>query len=253
LPAFRAIAAVTAMGSLEFTYFLGRAAPSNLIWVSPPAVTLLFLWLGTAGSVMGPRAPRTLAAGSICLFVALAWMGAKPYLKFKFDGSALGSIIAAQPSLPDAINALTSNAVVSPPSAELVRVLDSRALAHRSVAVIAYPPIQSEALIRAGRASAVGETNPCQSALSTTAAGRALGDVRAFPLSGALVVLTDQSMPLLQLQQYELALMQARFKLRITESQQDLSVYEPVAVKRSWHGGSALAAPPAPGFGEGCA
>ncbi len=254
LPAFCAIAAVTAMGALEFTYFLGRAAPSNLIWVSPPIVALLFLWLGTAGSLMGSRAPRAVAAGSICVFAALSVIGARPYMKLKFDGSLLGSVIAERPSLGSAVSTLAGNPVVFPVSVRLAGLLDSPALARRRVALIAYAPVESEALLRARRPDGIGETNPCQSELSVTAAGRVLDEVRTFPLSGLLIVFANASMPLLHLQQYELRLMRARFRLTVTESKPDLKVYDLSAVRSTWNGGAAIAKPPVlVSGGAGCA
>lgn len=253
LTAFSAIAATTAMGGLEFTYFLGRAAPSNLIWVSPPAVVLMFLWIGTLGGLMGRSAPRVLTAAAVALFAALLVIGARPYMSFKFEGSALGAIIESKPSLSSAIQQLSANPAINPVSVEVVRLVESPPFVRRDLALIAYPPVESEALLRAGRANSVGVSNPCQAALSESAADRVRRDVQAFPLGGRLVVVTDKSLPILLIQSYELQLMQARFRLRLIVHRGNLDAYAPVAVRGTWHGGSAFPQPPVPAPGAGCA
>jgi hypothetical protein len=241
LPAFRALAGVTVMGALEFTYFLGRAAPSNLIHVSAPAVTVLFLLLGTLGTLLGERTPRITAAAGLGLLACLVFAGANPYLKFKFDGTALGELINGHPSTFTAIDRLASNPVSDSTAASVAHLLDSPSLIHRKIAVIAYPIVESEALIRADRANDIESTNPCQSSLSQTAPERVLNEVRAFPVGGRVIVYSDDGQQqLVPLQGYELKLLQERFRLRplrLAGAPANLWVFATKSTRRSWHGG----------------
>lgn len=241
LPAFSAIAGVAVMGALEFTYFLGRAAPSNLMHVSAPAVTVLFLLLGTAGMVLGAHTPRASAAAGIGLLGCLLVLGARPYMSFKFDNSALGELAVDRPSISTAVTGLGGNPVYNPQSAALAQLLRSPRLSSRPLALIANPQVESEALIRTRLANDVESSNPCQSALSQTAPGRVLNGVRKFPLGGVMVVYTAPGQSLLPLQTYELALMRRRFdmrKLEITGALAGAEVFRITATRRSWRGGT---------------
>jgi hypothetical protein len=241
LPAFSAIACVAVMGTLEFTYFLGRAAPSNLMHVSPPVVTVLFLLLGTVGMVLGAHAPRVSTAAGIGFLACLLVLGARPYMSAKFDNSALGELTAAKPSISAAVNGLGGNPVYSAQAATLAQLLRSPRLSSRPLALIATPQVESEALIRARRANDIESSNPCQSALSQTAPARVLNGVRSFPLGGVMIVYTAPGQALLPLQTYELALMRHRFdmrKLDISSSLAGAEIFTMTAARRTWHGGT---------------
>jgi hypothetical protein len=221
---------------------------SNLIWISPPAVVLLFLWLGTAGDLLGRRAPRAVTAGAICLLAALAVLGAKPYLGSKFHESALGSLVTGQPSLSHTLDTLWRNPIVAPQSAPLTRLIESKRLASRPLALVAYAPAQAEALLRAGRANEIESTNTCQSSISPTAPDRVLNEVRRFPTGGSIVVLTTPTLTLTPLQLYELTLLRARFNLQRRSipagmRSPGLSLYDPVSVRSTWKGGGARSQP----------
>ncbi len=254
MSAFHAIAGVTAMGALEFTYFLGRAAPSNLIWVSPPAVALLFLWLGTSGNLLGRQAPRVTTTTAVALLATLLVLGADPYTHGRFKETALGSVLTGNPSLTSAISRLAANRLVFQPSAMLVQLIESKELASRPLALIAYPSVETEALIRARRANNIESSNPCQSALSLSAPNRVLKEVTAFRPGGTMVLYTRAGMPLVPLQMYELKLLRARFEMRRIASGLGLGVFRLERIRPSWHGGYATRWPGTPSSGHpGCA
>jgi hypothetical protein len=176
---------------------------------------------------------------AVALLATLVAFGARPYISGRFNATALGSIIAEKPSLASAVTRLADDHVVFPPSAMLARLIDSKPLASRPLALIAYPSVESEALLRAHRFNSIESSNPCQSALSSSAPNRVLEEVRRFPPGGVVVVYTRSGMPLLPLQIYELGLLRARFEVRRIGSGLGLGVFYLRSVRPSWHGGYA--------------
>ena len=89
LPAFRAAAGLTAMGPLVYTYFLGRSHPSNLFWVSPPFVALVFVWLGIACASFDVRMPAVAAIASVTFVSGVVLAATGPVFEAVFPGTAL--------------------------------------------------------------------------------------------------------------------------------------------------------------------
>jgi hypothetical protein len=214
--AFQAVAGLTAMGSLVFTYFLGRAAPNNLLHISPPAVALVFVWAGIADATFTNR--RTVAAvvAAATFLGALAVTGERDNIAGKYPHTALAALLGRSPGLTTQLASLWHNPVVDPEAAHVVRFVSSLRLGRAPVIVLLYPSVQSEALLRLDRGNAVGTSNPCQESLSTQAASRVATGVRALT-TGTVLVTSSASADagrLLPIERYTLALIRSRFTLR---------------------------------------
>jgi hypothetical protein len=214
--AFRAIAGLTAMGTLVFTYFLGRAAPNNLFHISPPAVALLFVWAGVADATLINRRAATIAIAAVMFMGGLVVAGESDKVARKYPHTALAALLGRSPGVMTELRSLWHNPVVDPEAAHVVRFVSSLKLGHAALIVLLYPSVESEALLRLDRANAVGTSNPCQESLSERGPSRVAAGVRA--LSSAAVLVTSAASAdagrLLPIQQYTFALIRARFTLR---------------------------------------
>jgi hypothetical protein len=214
--AFRAIAGLTVMGSLVFTYFLGRAAPNNLLHISPPAVALVFVWAGIADATLINRRTAAVVLAAVIFLGALAVGGERHNIAGKYPQTALAALLGRAPSITSRVRSLWGNPVVDPEAARVVRFISSLGVGRARLIVLLTPSVESEALLRLDRGNAVGTSNPCQESLSTQAAARAATGVRAVS-TGTVLVTSSASADagrLLPIERYTLALLRSRFTLR---------------------------------------
>jgi hypothetical protein len=213
---FRAIAGLTAMGALVFTYFLGRAAPNNLFHIAPPAVALLFVWVGIADVTLANRRIAAIAIAATMFMGALVVTGERDNVALKYPHTALAALLGSAPSLTTQVGSLWNNPVVDPKATPVVRFVSSLGLSRAALIVVLPPEVESEVLLRLDRGNAVGSSNPCQESLSTRGPSRVATGVRALS-TGAILVTGDGSTDggrLLTIQRYTLALIRSRFRLR---------------------------------------
>jgi hypothetical protein len=214
--AFRAIAGLTAMGSLVFTYYLGRAAPTNLIHISPPAVALLFVWAGIANATLTSRRTATIAIAAAMFLGALAIAGERGNVASKYPRTALAALLGRSVSVTTQLRSMWHNPVVDPEAAHVARFVSSLGRSHTPLIVLLYPSVASEALLRLDRGNAVGTSNPCQESFSDAASSRVEAGVRALRTGAVLVTSAAPADAgrLLPIQRYTLALIRARFTMR---------------------------------------
>jgi hypothetical protein len=213
---FRAIAGLTAMGALVFTYFLGRAAPNNLFHIAPPAVALLFVWVGIADVTLVNRRTAATAIAAAMFMGALAVTGERDNVARKYPHTALAALLGSAPSLTTQVGSLWNNPVVDPKATPVVRFVSSLRVSRAALIVVLPPEVESEVLLRLDRGNAVGTSNPCQESLSTRGPSRVAAGVRALS-NGAILVTGDASTDggrLLPIQRYTLALIRSRFRLQ---------------------------------------
>lgn len=255
--AFRAIAGLTAMGSLVFTYFLGRAAPNNLLHISPPAVALVFVWVGIAHATLTNRRAAATALAAAMFLGGLVVGGERHNVAGKYPQTALAALLGRSPSVITQLPSLWHNPVVDPQAAHVVRFVSSLGLGHPALIVLLYPSVESEALLRLDRGNAVGTSNPCQESLSTQGASRVATGVRALT-AGTVLVTSSASADagrLLPVEQYALALIRSRFTLRrIRADGRGLEAFALAAHAPPAAVGAGTLAPPAPALPPfGCA
>jgi hypothetical protein len=213
---FRAIAGLTAMGSLVYTYFLGRAAPNNLFHISPPAVALVFVWVGIADATLTNRRNAAIAVAAAVFMGAFAVAGERGNIAGKYPHTALAALLGRSADLTSELRSLGHNPVVDPEAAHVARFVSSLGQPHAALIVLLYPSVESEALLRLDRGNAVGTSNPCQESLSASGAARVAAGVRALRTGAVLVTSAAPSDAgrLLPIEHYELALVRSRFTMR---------------------------------------
>ncbi len=263
--AFRAAAGVTAMGALVYTYFLGRANPINLIHISPPAVTLAFIWLGiVAPTFNARRVARATVVGAVVFVGVLIVIAQQGNLDARFGETALGKLLDYPGQTASAFQTLADNPPVTRGAVVVQRFVFSLHIRRSPLTIFAAPAVESEALLRLGDGNAAGTSQPCQEGLSPTAPARALARVRHLPVGSVLVLglklglgpsatgeavglwgmpsLTETLAPI---DQYSLALIRDRFDLRvIARGGPGLTAYGLTGLKRSWNGGANVPTPP---------
>jgi hypothetical protein len=263
--AFRAATGVTAMGALFYTYFLGRSAPTNLIHISPPAVTLAFIWLGIAASMFNAyRVARAIVVGAVVFIGGLIVLAQHENVDLRFADTALGTLLEHPGRTGSEFQTLADNPPVTQAAVVLERFVSSLPIGHTPVTIFAGPAVESEALLRLGDGNAAGTSQPCQEGLSPTAPARALARVRQLRVGSVLVLGLKLSLgpratregiglwgttwlawPPAPIDQYSLALIRDRFDLRvIARPGYGVTAYRLAGVKRSWNGGASLPAPP---------
>lgn len=213
---FRAIAGLTAMGGLVFTYFLGRAAPNNLFHVAPPAVALLFVWVGVADVSLANRRTATVAIGVAMFIGAFVVSAERDRVAEKFPHTALAQLLGTSPGLTSLVRSVWDDPVVNPEAAHVARFVTSLGRSRAPLIVVLAPDVESETLIRLDRGNAVGTSNPCQESFSTLGPSRVVTGVHALSTGAILVTSTGPTAEkrLLPIQRYTLALIRSRFRLR---------------------------------------
>lgn len=214
--AFRAVSGLTVLGAIVYTYFLGRAHPNNLIHISPPAVALLFVWLGIAHSTFVSRRAFAIASATVVFLGALIVASEGADISEKYPSTALAAVLGTGPSLTSAVSTLWNNPVLDPTAAHVVAFVAPLKRRYGSVTLLLTPYVETEALLRLAAANAVGSSNPCQLALSTEGPGQIAEAVRSLRPGGVVVTGTvaNDGGELLPIEQYTLALLGARFAMQ---------------------------------------
>lgn len=245
LASFRALAGLTALGPLVFTYFLGRSDPNNLIWISPPFVALVFVWLGIASASFAARLPAAVAIASVTFVGGFLIAAIRPAIDLGFHNTAFSALLEHPGKIRIELGTLKRNPVVSPPAVAVEDFVDAVHVGHRPLTILVYPAFQSEALFRLGQANAVGTSNPCQEELSQDGGAHALSSVRSLRPGGVLVTIDGSTYgPLSPLQHYTLELLEARFTVHeIAVASAGLVAYSLGSVKPTWNGGRSVPQP----------
>jgi len=214
--AFRAAAGLTVLGALVYTYYLGRSHPNNLIHISPPAVALLFVWLGIVRSAFTGGVAVAVASGAAIFLSAMIVASESEDISLKYPRTALAAVLGSAPPLGGALRALWHNPVVDPTAAHVVAFVSSLGSRHGSLTILLTPNVETEALLRLRTANAVGSSNPCQESLSKQGPERVAAAVRSLRPDGIVVTsgAPQDAGQLLPIEQYTLALLRARFTLQ---------------------------------------
>jgi hypothetical protein len=212
-PAFYATAGLTAFGALVFTYFLGRAAPNNLIHVSPPAIALGFVWVGIARTTIPDRRVVAIVTGVVIFIGSLVVFAERGNAELKYPTTALAAVLGRSAGIATELRSLGHNPVVEPEAAHVAGFVSSLGRRRDTLTIILYPSVESEALLRLDRANAVGTSNPCQESLTSLGTARVATEIRALRPGGMLVTSSSpaDAGTLLPIQQYALALIRSRF------------------------------------------
>jgi len=230
--AFRAAAGLTVLGVLVYTYFLGRAHPNNLIHISPPAVALLFVWLGIVHSAFDGRVPVAIASGTAIFLGAMIVASESSDIHLKYPRTALAAVLGSAPPLGSELRVLWHNPVVDPTAAHVATFVSSLGSGRSSLTILLTPSVETEALVRLRTANAVGSSNPCQESLSKQGPGRVAAAVHSLRAGGIVVtsVTPQDAGQLLPIEQYTFALLRARFTLQeISADGQGLQAFRMIA------------------------
>ena len=250
--AFRAATGLTILGALVYTYFLGRSHPNNLVHISPPAVTLLFVWLGIARSTLDSRMALAVASGATIFLGAMIVASEADDISQKYPSTALAAVLGSAPSLGSELDALWHNPVVDPTAAHVVAFVSSLGPRHGNPTVLLTPSVETEVLVRLHTANAVGSSNPCQESLSKLAPERVATAVRSLRPGGLLVtsVTPQEGGQLVPIEQYALGLLRARFTLHeIGADGQGLQAFRMTALVRAEISRVSVPQPVIPPFG----
>ncbi len=214
--AFRAAAGLTALGTLVYTYYLGRSAQNNLIHVSPPAVALLFVWLGIVRSTFNNRTAAAVASATVVFLGAMIVASEREDISQKYSTTALAALTGEGPPLGRALRTMWDNQLLEPEAERVVRFVRSLPGPNTSLALLITPYLATEALIRLGRANAVGSSNSCQESISYRGAERAARAVQSLR-PGAIIVFSEslqEGNKAPPVDHYAFSLLTTHFKLR---------------------------------------
>jgi hypothetical protein len=214
--AFRAAAGLTALGALIYTYYLDRAHPDNLVHISPPAVALLFVWLGIARLTFDSRLAIAVASGTAIFLGAMIVASEREDIGLKYPGTALAAVLGSEPPLDRQLRALWHNPVVDPAAVHVTAFANSLGYTRGSLTLLLTPSVETEALLRLDTANAVGAGQPCQESFSAQGPERVAAAVRGLHPGGIVIIGTtpQDAGQLLPIQQYTFALLNHRFTLR---------------------------------------
>lgn len=216
--AFRAAAGLTAFGMLAYTYFLGRSHPNNLIHVSPPAVVLLFVWLGIARLMLGNRTAVAVAFATSVFLGTMIVVSESGDIVQRYPNTALASVIRSKP-LDTQLQALWRNPTAVPMTAHVVSFISlvrSFRFGHANLTILLSPLVVTESLLRLDVANAVGSSNPLQESLSAQASRRVSVAVRSLRPGGIVIINSSRgaARELTGPQRFAWAQLQKRFKLK---------------------------------------
>jgi hypothetical protein len=212
--AFRAATSLTVLGVLVYTYYLGRAHPNNLYFISPPGVALVFVWLGIVRSTFDSRVAVAVACGTVIFGGAVVVANESGTLSEKYPTTALAAVLGSGPSLASEVSTLWRNPVFYPEAAHVVQFVSALKPERTGLTLLLTPNVETEALLRLGIANAVGSSQPCQEQLSTQGSGRVAKEVSALAPGGIVVTGNGPNNGgLLPIEQYTLTLLRDRFTL----------------------------------------
>ncbi len=214
--AFQAAAGLTVLGTVVYTYYLGRAHPNNLVHISPPGVALLFVWLGIVRLTFNSRVAAAIATGTVVFVGALVIASEADDITQKYPDTALASVLGDAPSLGSSLSALWNNGYVEPGATHVVSFVSGLAPKPAHLEVLLTPYVETEALLHLDTANVVGSSNPCQESLSTQSPARIAAAVRALPPGTTVVTssMIQDSGQLLPIETYTIALLRGRFTFR---------------------------------------
>ena len=249
-----ALAASTAYGIALFSYLVNRSSDHIIPYVSLPALMVVVLWLSLllrAPGRVSLRARRAALGGALgvsALLVAVAWSGAGE----RFSQSALAYAAPGGKSLGAAIDRLRDFPPLSDGATTAESMLDRYWPGENKSLVIAEPGLEIEALARTGRVNVLPISAPFEDSLvpeqrsddldqalaDLTAGDRILLDAGSLASFKAFLLNPDRDpyaldanqtlVPsgLAPLQEYSLRAISLRFRLRIIEQADGLTVAE---------------------------
>jgi hypothetical protein len=210
--AFRAATGLTALGTLVYTYFLGRSHPNNVVHVSPPAVALLFVWFDIVRCSLSSRQAVAIAGAAVVFFAALVLAGERRSIETKYSSTALAAVLGSSAPLGSQLAALSHNPVVEPATTRVVTFVKSLRRGYTSLTVLLGPFIETEVMLRLDTGNTITSSNPIQEAISRRSDSRIAAAVRSLPPDGVVVI--NETEHVLALQEYAFSLLQRRFTLR---------------------------------------
>jgi hypothetical protein len=204
------------LGALIYTYYLDRAHPDNLVHISPPAVALLFVWLGIMRLTFDSRTAVAVATGTVIFLGAMIVASEGEDIRLKYPGTALAAVLGSTPSLGSQLRALWHNPVADPIAAHVVAFVSSLGSTRGGLTILLTPSTTTEALLRLDAANAVGSSQPCEESLSAQGPARVATAVRLLRPGGIVVIseAPQDAGQLLPIQRYAFALLAHRFKLQ---------------------------------------
>jgi hypothetical protein len=155
--AFVGLAGITAYGIALYTYFVNRSPNDILPYVSFPLVLAATLWLAVLlrGAPVGRRSARAgvwaAALAPALLVLAVAWSS----IGLRFSHTALAYAAPGGDSLGQAFDRLWHPPPIEPRAPIGERLVDQYMPGQRRVPVIVTPELQTEILIRSGRANSL--------------------------------------------------------------------------------------------------
>jgi hypothetical protein len=159
-----ALCGTTAYGIVLYTYFVNRSADHILPYVSLPVVMLGALWLSLLlrGALVQARAPRlgglAFALALAVLLVSVAWSG----IGARYPRTALAHVLPGGESLGSALHDLWHPPPLDARAPIGVRLVDRYMPSWERVPIVATPDLETEILIRSGRANGLGLSYPTE-------------------------------------------------------------------------------------------
>ncbi|MBK5110610.1 MAG: hypothetical protein JJE10_04495 [Thermoleophilia bacterium] len=160
-PAFVALAALTAYGTVLYSYFDNRSIDHVLPYISLPALLVATIWIGLAldrrSSLLDRSRVATLAVsmGLAALAVASVW----PAARDRGENSLLAYSVPGGRSLPDALDRVWDPPPVRPASLVGQKLIEKYFPGQDAVPVLAFPNLDLEMLVRSGRYNRLGITD----------------------------------------------------------------------------------------------
>jgi hypothetical protein len=191
----RAAAGLTALGTIVYTYFLGRSHPNNVIHISPPAIALLFVWFDLARSSFDSRVAMATASAAAVFFGATIVASQTGNIELKYRSTALASVLGLSAPPGTRLRALWNNPVVDPKVLHVVRFVEALRYRYTSLTIVLSPNLTSEALLRLGAVNPVGSDNPVQEEIAPGAPARIEAEVSSLRPGGVLVISEREQIP----------------------------------------------------------
>jgi hypothetical protein len=182
--AFTALAGTTAYGIALYTYFVNRSPNDILPYVSFPAVLACTLWLGLLlrGALHESRPARmgglALALSSALLLLAVAWSS----IGTRFPDTPLKYAAPGGESLSSAVHRVWHPPPIGSGVLAAQAMLDRFMPGQRRVLIVVSPLLQTEIMIRGGRANALPFDDPIEDSFvnspSKSAVRRSVAELR---------------------------------------------------------------------------
>ena len=168
------LAAVSTLGAVSLTYFLGRSHPNNLTHVAPPFVAMVTLWSALAWrSWVRDRAPIAavgVALAGVCAALLIAQQ--LPELVDKAPDSALAAAVHSATGdgngLAQSVRALTDLPLIDRRTLNVEALVRANVPGAAPLLVAVEPAVATETLIRLDRSDVLPDRH--------ARAGRPLGE-----------------------------------------------------------------------------